>query len=476
MHNLALPRPMWRRVVVLAVLLAGCAGADEMRSSGPATDGPSLPPPSSASASVPTASNVYHGAPGNYLKLLKGLKAGDTLVLEPGDYDEPNDVPGLPIFDLNGEPDRPIIVTGPETGRRPVLLGRATYNTIRFRNSSYVIVRRIEVDGRNLGGDGVNAQGVAHHITLEDLVIHSVGDNQQTVAISTNHAPTWNWVIRCNEIIGAGTGMYLGSSDGTKPFIAGLIEHNVIRDTIGYNIEIKHQKARPGIPGIPGGRNSSIVRHNVFSKSGNSSVGSMARPNLLVGHFPLSGPGSDDGYEIYGNFFYENPVEALFQGEGNIAFHHNLLVNNSGDAINIQPHNDVPKTVYIFNNTVITAGTGIRVRGGSAGYAQVVLGNVVFAVNPIQAADQHGNIIDSYSRSSKYVNKPFARLGALDLYPQPGKLAGNAIERSAMVGYRDWNRDFNGVPHDARFRGAYSGEGINPGWTPNLQNKPLGVP
>ena len=84
-------------------------------------------------------------------------------------------------------------------------------------------------------------------------------------------------------------------------------------DTIGYNMQIKHQNPRPTNIGMPTGPSKTIIRHNVFSKADNS-IGSSPRPNLLVGHFPLSGPGVDDVYEIYGNFFYQNPTEALFSG------------------------------------------------------------------------------------------------------------------------------------------------------------------
>lgn len=417
---------------------------------------------------------VYRGNSGNYLKLLARLKAGDTLVLDSGIYDDPDGVPGLPIFDLNGDPTRPITITGPETGTRPVFLGRSTHNTIRFRNSSYVVVRNIEVDGRNLGGDAVNAQGVSHHITLEGLIIRGVGDSQQTVGISTNGAPTWNWIIRRNEIIGAGTGMYLGNSDGTNPFVAGLIEHNVIRDTIGYNIEIKHQKPRPAIAGMPANKSVTIIRHNVFSKSGNSAAGSLARPNLLVGHFPLSGTGRDDRYEIYGNFFYENPSEALFQGEGNIAFHHNLLVNNFGSAVQIQPHNDVPKYVRVFSNTIVARDVGIRVARGSPAHTQVVVGNAVFSSSPIEAPDQRNNITGDFAAASDYLNKPQGAPGQLDLYPRVGKLGmGTPLDASAFAGVLDWNRDFNGHAQALTWRGAYAGEGTNPGWMPSLKPKPV---
>src|SRR5690606_870631 len=104
-----------------------------------------------------------------------------------------------------------------------------------------VVIRDLDVDARNLGGDGVNNQGPSHDITLDGLSIRGVGVSQQVVGISTNRAPAWNWTIRRTVITGAGTGMYLGNSDGANPFVNGLVEHNLIVDTIGYNLQLKHQ-------------------------------------------------------------------------------------------------------------------------------------------------------------------------------------------------------------------------------------------
>jgi hypothetical protein len=85
-------------------------------------------------------------------------------------------------------------------------------------------------------------------------------------------------------------------------------------------------------------------------------------------------------YQIYGNCFYENHSgEALFQGEGHVALYHNLFVNHGGDAIWIQPHNDRPRMIRVFRNTIVAAGTGIRVRGSDQRFAQTVVGNAVFA-------------------------------------------------------------------------------------------------
>lgn len=415
---------------------------------------------------------IIEADPTNYLSRVRALVPGDTLILQPGTYDDPDDVPGLPLFDLNGTATQPIVITGPESGPRPVLLGRSTHNTVRLSNSSHVVVRNLEIDGRDLGGAGVAAQGIAHHIAIENLVIRGVGGDQQIVGISTVGSPTWNWIICGNTIVGAGTGMYLGNSDGSNPFVAGLIERNLIRDTIGYNVQIKHQTARPAVAGMPTTPQRTIIRHNVFSKSSNSSTGGMARPNLLVGHFPTSGAGTDDLYEIYGNFFHHNATEALFQGEGNIAFHSNILVNDAGSALNIQPHHDVPKSIHVFGNTILASGSGIRISGGAAGYPQRVFGNAVFAATPISGGDQHDNITGNRAAASNFLAAPDAPPGSFDAYPLPGALRGPAIDVAALAGLTDRDLDFAGQVRDWTLRGAYASEGSNPGWLPQLQIKP----
>lgn len=415
--------------------------------------------------------HIIHGNPSNYIRLVKHLRPGNTLVLGPGVYDDPNEVPGLPIFGLHGEPEKPIVITGPENGERPVLLARTTHNTIRIVDSSYVVIRNLVLDGRNLGVDAVKAQGISHHITLENLLIINHGNNQQTVGISTK-APAWNWVVRGNIIKRAGTGMYLGHPDGTSPFVAGVIENNLIVDTIGYNIEIKHQKSRADIPEMPV-KSMTVIRHNVFSKMNNGATGGMARPNLLVGHFPLSGPGADDSYAIYGNFFYQNPTgECLFQGEGNIALYSNLFYNSSGDAVCIQPHNDVPRRINVFYNTVVAQGIGIKVVGADSAYPQMVMGNAVFASSPIRAADESFNIIYSFSAASRYLVNPGGQLGQFSLVPKPGQLIGSGPDSRSLRSFPDWDRDFNGERRVGNIRGAYAETEKNHAWFPMLERKP----
>jgi hypothetical protein len=278
-------------------------------------------------------------------------------------------------------------------------------------------------------------------------------NNQQTVAISTK-CPAWNWIIRNNIIEGAGTGLYLGNSDGRAPFVAGLIEHNLIVGMIGYNLQIKHQAPRPVLPGMPHGRSTTIIRHNVFSKAKGGPKGS-ARPNVLVGHWPLAGPGSNDLYLIYGNFFYQNPHESLFQGEGNVTLYNNVFVNHFGDAVRIQPHNDTPRAISVFYNTVLARHSGIHLSRGKEDLLdqQWIEGNVIFAQAPLAGHPNKRNLIGRYE--TEYLIKPFAPLGQMNLALLPGKWRFPPIDSGRLRIYMDWEKDFDGAVEYVRF-GAYA--------------------
>ncbi len=419
-----------------------------------------------ALAAVPgiLRARVFHGTPSDYRSLIVGLAPGDTLSLAAGTYRR-----GLPIIDLHGVSGRAIVVTGPARGAPAIFFGRPCCNTVQIKDSSHVEIRDLKLDGRNIPGiDGVNGRGVTHHITIEGLTIVGHGGDQQDVGISTK-GPAWDWVIRGNTIIGAGTGMYLGNSPGDDPFVRGVIERNLVIDTLGYNLQIKQQNPRPTGIGMPPDGGRTIIRYNVFTKARGASSGAMARPNLLVGHFPLTGAGRNDVYEIYGNFFWQNPTEALFQGEGNIALYDNVFVNDFGDAVNIQPQHDVPRMVRVFDNTVVARDSGIRVIGGAAGYTQEVIGNAVFAGSPIRAAYRRNNVTVPYAAAGDFLNRMSGALGRRDWFPRSGMLTGAAIDLRPFQAFTDYDRDFDGALRDGTHRGAYAGSGVNPGWIPRLE-------
>ncbi len=154
---------------------------------------------------------ILTATPSDYLAVLDILQPGDLLQLAEGTYTS-----SLPLWDLHGDENNCIIIEGPESGPAAVFTGRDSSNTVSIGDSSYLIIRNLELDGQGRAGDGVKAEGTAqsaHHITLENLYIHGHGGDQQIVGINSK-CPAWNWVIRSNIIEAAGTGIYLGNSDG----------------------------------------------------------------------------------------------------------------------------------------------------------------------------------------------------------------------------------------------------------------------
>ncbi|TMH02228.1 MAG: right-handed parallel beta-helix repeat-containing protein [Betaproteobacteria bacterium] len=353
----------------------------------------------------------YNAGPETYASFLPKLQPGDILSLSSGDYGR-----GLRLRGLHGTSSAPIVIQGPRAGPAAVLLARPDANTVSLAETSYVTVRNFRIDGAHLPVDAIKAEGSSrpvHHITLEKLRIINYDNDQGAIAISTK-CPAWGWIIRDNDIIGAGTGLYLGDSDGTAPFIDGLIENNLIVDTIGYNIEIKHQIERPDLPGTPTAPSVTILRHNVFAKSQNASVGRAARPNVLVGHFPPQGNGERDKYQIVGNIFFDNRTEALFQGEGNVTLARNLLFNPNGDAVTMQPHHDRPRHVSVVENLVAAAGRGIAIRGGDPTMEQEVARNEIYAGEPLRGGLQRDNKVGLFAQARTALAGWLVRSGARD--------------------------------------------------------------
>jgi hypothetical protein len=402
-----------------------------------------------ATLASPAGATDYTAGPQHYLLFLRGLQPGDTLLLAPGEY-----AGGLPVHRLTGTAAAPIRIRAANPAARPRFIARIGRNTVSVIDSMHVEIADLDLDGRGIHVDAVKAEGsarFAHHITLSNLRITGHGANQQNVAISTK-CPAAGWVVRGNEIIGAGTGMYFGNSDGSAPFVGGTIEHNLVVDSIGYNLQIKHQNPRPTDAGLPEGRSVTVIRHNVFSKARGASAGELARPNVLVGHAPLSGAGSADRVVLYANLFHANPTEALFQGEGHLALYGNVFVNRDGSAIHVQPHHAAPGEIEIFGNTVLASGHGIRVLGGSNEHRRRIRNNVVFADLAIVGGEAAGNLTGRPGEAAAQLRQADGALEILDLRLRR-PMAGTAME---PLGLPDADRDYCGTRRPDDMPGAFA--------------------
>src|SRR5579863_7830705 len=417
-------------------------------------------------AAIPTvAGAVYNANRSSYVSRIARLKPGDTLNLAAGTY------PGVTIRGLHGSPSAWIVVTGPTSGSSAVIVGAACCNAVEILNSSFVSIENFTIDSKGIEGTfGVSAKdglsNLTHDIRIQNDRFIGQGGSQQTVAISTK-TPTWGWIIRNNRISGAGTGIYLGNSDGTVPFVAGLIENNLIENTIGYNMQIKWQRRRPAISGMPTEQSSTIIRNNVFIKNDRTSPDG-DRPNVLVGGFPETGPGSTDMYEIYGNVFATNPRETLLQASGRVSVHDNIFVGGD-DAVALQAQDRPLKVAHVYNNTIYTQKQGI-VFGTPATVEDAVVGNLIFAAVPIAGPVKRvvSNISDTLENAGAYVKAPSFDPNIMDFYPLAGKCQGVPLVLMPFASETDYALDFNRMAkesarHEILFRGAYAGAGVNPG-------------
>lgn len=419
----------------------------------------------------PLAATTYNATPANYQTLMAGLVAGDTLNLAGGTYAN-----RLVINGLNGNSNAWITIQGPTSGTPATFNGVSGNNTVSLRNCSFIAIKNITIDCLGLAVDGIKAEGytapatnAVHDMLIEGCKIVNAGASQQIVGINTK-CPCWNWTIRGNEIIGAGTGLYLGNSTGDDPFVAGVIEGNRVYDPEGYCMEIKHQNARPTGIGLPTGDSRTIIRNNVFIKTDRAS-GSGDRPNLLFGGFPDTGIGSNDLYEVYGNFICHNPREALVQATGRFTIHDNLFVDQTatfGGAIVVTNHQGkTVKLANIYNNTIYSTYRGVYF--ASAATADQVIGNLIFSATPFGGtiANQSNNLTATVAAAGTYVASPSITLGSMNFYPLAGQCTGAALNLAQFNTDSHYNLDFNGTSKGTfTYRGCYAGSGTNPGWQP----------
>jgi len=412
--------------------------------------------------------------PSNYRNLLKTLVPGDRLVLAPGTYTQ-----GLPITSLNGTDAAWITIVGPSAAPEAIFEGNGCCNTVELVDSSYVAIEHIRVDGKGIDGVfGVSAKdstsNVVHHIRIEGCSFVGQNASQQTVAISTK-TPTFGWTIRGNVIDGAGTGMYLGNSNYAEPFVGGIIEYNLIRNTIGYNLQIKNQNVWPthqALPSVNAPR--TILRHNVFIKDDTPSPDGV-RPNVFLGGPPPSGLGADTLVEVYGNLFVHNANESLLQATGRVSIHDNIFVDASDVAVRLGPHDGFTLLgARVYDNTFYGAKRAVSL-GAQPTTGDIVTGNLVFADMAFDGpfAGLGTNLVDTAANASNYVNKPSVLLGDMDLYPLSGKVETSPIDPAAFAEDSDYACDFNGnLRKTFTHRGAYAGAGNNPGWKLANERKP----
>ncbi len=215
-------------------------------------------------------------------------------------------------------------------------------------------------DAQNTQPNLVNYHALVHTLKLGDRLQLAAGDYMNGLPV--HHLSSLPQLPVVIAGMGAPERAVFHARSGANTVSIVDSAYVEIRDLVfqGYNLQIKHQTGRASVPGMPVTARQTIIRHNVFNKAQNTSSGQLTRPNVLVGHRPLAGNGADIRYQIYANFFYYNPIEALFQGKGNIALYNNIFVNPATDAVHIQPHHGIPRNIVIAYNASVASGDGVR--------------------------------------------------------------------------------------------------------------------
>jgi hypothetical protein len=433
------------------------------------------------SLAMPAHATDVNADPSNYTQLLTTLKPGDTLHLAAGTYAPTGSTP-LPLSNLQGTSSQWITVTGPPVDP-PTAVFRASpdgcCDVVEITNSSYLAIESLYIDGNHVNSAfGISAKGetanLVHDIRIDSNTLVNIDNDgdpadlgQQDDGISTK-TPTWGWIIHRNTIIGAGTGMYLGNSTGSDPFIDGIIDDNLIEAPTGYCIEIKQQNPWPTVAGIPTQPTATLISNNVFIKKDHAATTSGPRPQVLVDGFPTTGPGGQNHYEIYGNLFFHDDEDYLLQATGRVHVHDNIFVDDSMyGGVNFTDHDGYTVIDAIaYNNTVYGVGTGIAFSSAPSGTGFAV-GNAIFATTAFSGmvTTQVNNATDTVANAGNYVVSPSVTLGSMNFYPKAGSpLHGSVMDLSSVATDTDYDLDFNGTKKDFTYRGAYSGEGTNPGW------------
>jgi hypothetical protein len=295
---------------------------------------------------------VYEIRPGDDLfARLAALSAGDEVIVHAGTYTTPGQV----SVTWAGTEAAPIVVRA-APGARPVIVGMPSQNVLDL-GGSYFTLRGFELRG---GSHGVRL-AATDHATLEDLVLHDLGD----VGISCNRpGQSCAFVtIRRTEIYatgkaGTGEGMYLGCTAAACTFRDSLVERNYVHDLggdQGDGIEVKT------------GASNVVVRDNVIVRSKYPGItmygfAGSAPPNIVERN--LVWTTQDNGIQIVGQVRVRN----------------NIVLGAAASGIHSKASDGhVPNDLEIINNTVVDAGAACLKAGDWAGATgQLVANNALY--------------------------------------------------------------------------------------------------
>ncbi|MFN8060897.1 MAG: right-handed parallel beta-helix repeat-containing protein [Vicinamibacterales bacterium] len=248
------------------------------------------------SASTATAATYYvatngaDSAPGTvdrpFRTMLKGvttMRAGDTLLVQPGVYEEDLNF-RIPSGTSWGTA---VTIRAADAANRPVLRTRGANWVLYFNNQQYVIIDGLTIDGVGVASDGVKVTGSAGHVRVQNSeILNAPGQGVLTTDGSTANeflnldvhdngrreldhgfyiSSPGNLVSGCRVYRNSGWGIHLYSG-GTTGANGTEVANNVIRNNVVFD------NARVG------GRGDGIL---ISSGAGNTAYNNVVRGNQV---------------------------------------------------------------------------------------------------------------------------------------------------------------------------------------------------
>jgi len=288
----------------------------------------------------------------------KGVKPGDKICFTSGTRT------GIGFFNINGTPDKPVIITNVCTGKVTINAPLAWGNAVSIEKSSHFIFTGsgnpseefgIEIKG---GQMGLNMQNRSTNFEIHHVNVNNVGCVGMVAKTDPTCDPqTWraNFTLRDaifhdNKISNTGCeGFYIGNShyDGGKSLVCG--GQNVIVDEHDIdNVQIyRNDISNIGNDGIQvGSSKNTVIHHNTVFNVGTKNN---------AGHLNSIQAGGGTQATVYNNIIDTGKGYGLYDTGGGGVYYNNIVMNVLGGGMLLQdtPPNYAPTGFRIFNNTFI---------------------------------------------------------------------------------------------------------------------------
>ena len=401
---------------------------------------------------LPVRAATYEiNASDDLLARLSSLAPGDEVIVHEGTWD----TGGFYEVTWAGTAAMPILIRAAD-GEHPHIQGVRAENVINVMGS-YATLRGFEISG---GSHGIRF-GSVDHVSLEDNVLHDLGD----VGVSCNRPGNLcdHLTVSGNEIYdtgadgGPGEGMYIGCNDAACTVSNSIFRGNYIHDiggTQGDGIEIK-----------------------------TGSFGNVVSDNVIIGaNYPaITMYGFADGLGernvVERNFVWgtnDNGIQVV----GQVIVRNNIILDAGANGIQSKASQGFsPHDVDIFHNTIFRAGSAcLKTNDWSGQSGQRVANNAVYCDGGL-AVDINGGApaaMFAGNLALGEVRAPggfAAATGVSDLgapgsdppvlYPPAGSPLVNAGDAAfAVPGDFDGTARTDGMPDV----GAYERTGASPAW------------